>query len=122
MTTRPTMTVLPGTPPIPVQWRWSGRARRLSLRVSRLDGRVTLTLPPRVAHATAEAFLNERHDWLRAAVAEAHAPCPVADGTLLPVAGDPLRVTSAATRGVLARATGFWCPTAARRGRGSPPG
>ena len=37
--------LLPGDPPIAVALRRSARARRLSLRVSRLDGRVTLTLP-----------------------------------------------------------------------------
>jgi predicted metal-dependent hydrolase len=97
MTTNATETVLPGDPPVSVLWRRNPRARRMSLRVSRLDGRVTLTLPPRVARATAEAFLQERREWLRSAVAEAHAPCPVAAGTWLPVAGTALCVTPAAT-------------------------
>ena len=37
--------VLPGNPPVKITLRRSSRARRISLRVSRLDGRVTLTLP-----------------------------------------------------------------------------
>ena len=36
---------LPGNPPIPVELRSSARARRISLRLSGVDGRVTLTLP-----------------------------------------------------------------------------
>ena len=38
---------LPALPGIPVTLRRSARASRFSLRVSRLDGRVTLTLPVR---------------------------------------------------------------------------
>jgi len=57
--------VLPGNPPITVSLRRSARARRLSLRVSRLDGRVTLTLPPRAPEREAIAFLRDREDWLR---------------------------------------------------------
>ena len=41
--------VLPGNPPIPLTLRRSARARRISLRISQLDGRVTLTLPKRLA-------------------------------------------------------------------------
>ncbi len=105
MTKRSRETVLPGAPPIAVQWRWHARARRMSLRVSQLDGRVTLTLPLRANPAVAEAFLHERSDWLRTALTRAHAPCPVAAGTLLPVAGRTLCVTPADT-GAIAIAGG----------------
>ena len=54
-----------GNPPITVDLRRSARARRLSLRVSRLDGKVTLTMPPRAPEREALAFLKEREDWLR---------------------------------------------------------
>jgi hypothetical protein len=37
--------ILPGDPPIEITLRRSRQARRLTLRVSRLDGRVTLSLP-----------------------------------------------------------------------------
>ena len=36
--------VLPGNPPVEITLRRSARARRVSLRVSALDGRVTLSL------------------------------------------------------------------------------
>ena len=36
------MPVLPGPPPLDITLRRSARARRFSLRVSALDGRVTL--------------------------------------------------------------------------------
>jgi predicted metal-dependent hydrolase len=57
--------ILPGNPPIPVALRRSARARKLSLRVSRLDGRVTLTLPRGVPDREGLSFLRSREDWLR---------------------------------------------------------
>lgn len=58
--------ILDGDPPVPVLLRRSARARRLSLRVSRLDGRVTLSLPPRASERAALAFLREKESWIRA--------------------------------------------------------
>jgi predicted metal-dependent hydrolase len=57
--------ILDGNPPIDVVLRRSVRARRLSLRISRLDGRATLTLPTRVPEREGMAFLQDREDWLR---------------------------------------------------------
>ncbi len=57
--------ILPGNPPITVTMRKSTRARRLSLRVSRLDGRVTLTLPYSVPLREGVAFIKDREGWLR---------------------------------------------------------
>jgi predicted metal-dependent hydrolase len=57
--------ILEGNPPVEVQLRRSARARRLSLRISRLDGRATLTLPHRVTDREGMAFLYEREVWLR---------------------------------------------------------
>ena len=90
-----TETLLPGSPPVAVLLRRSRQARRMTLRVSRLDGRVTLTLPARASRAAAEDFLRDREAWLRDALARAHAPCGVVAGTVLPVAGAPLCVTPA---------------------------
>ena len=54
-----------GNPPIEVNVRGSTRARRLSLRVSRLDGTVSLTVPSSSTEREALAFLHERENWLR---------------------------------------------------------
>lgn len=54
-----------GNPPIDVSLRRSARARRLSLRVSRLDGLVTLTLPTRTPLREAVHFIESRELWLR---------------------------------------------------------
>lgn len=56
---------LEGNPPIDVTLRHSAQAKRLSLRISRLDGRVTLTLPRRAAAAEGIAFLRSKEAWLR---------------------------------------------------------
>ena len=56
---------LPGNPPIAVTLRRSARARRISLRVSRLDGRVTLTMPHGVREGEALRFRPHAKDWLR---------------------------------------------------------
>lgn len=56
---------LDGNPPIEVLLRRSSRARRLSLRISRLDGRATLTLPNSVPEREGMSFLREREDWVR---------------------------------------------------------
>ncbi|WP_375254711.1 M48 family metallopeptidase [Yoonia sp.] len=61
---------LEGNPPIDVTLRHSARARRLSLRVSRLDGRVTLTMPDYTPAREGLAFLQSKEDWLRGHIAK----------------------------------------------------
>jgi predicted metal-dependent hydrolase len=56
---------LPGDPPVEVTLRRSARAKRLSLRVSRLDGRVTLTMPNRAKEREARRFVEEKSAWIR---------------------------------------------------------
>ena len=81
-----------------VHLRRSARARRLSLRVSAIDGRVTLTLPRRVGQTEALRFVQDRTDWLRDALAGQGAPVIVAPGARLPVEGAERTVTLAAAR------------------------
>lgn len=84
-----------GSPAIPVNLRRSTRARRLSLRVSRLDGRVTLTLPYFVSLAEGRSFLAAREDWLRAQLAEVAPAQQVRFGDSLPLRGEMLRLVPA---------------------------
>jgi len=60
-----TRVVLSGTPAVAVVLRRSARARRFSLRVSRVDGGVSLTLPAAAAHAQALEFIREKEAWIR---------------------------------------------------------
>jgi predicted metal-dependent hydrolase len=61
---------LEGNPQIDVTLRYSARAKRLSLRVSRLDGRVTLTMPDRTPAREGVAFLQSKEPWLRGHLAQ----------------------------------------------------
>ncbi len=85
--------ILEAETPIKITLRRSARARRLSLRVSRLDGRVTLTMPTRVATHVAEAFIREKSDWIRAQV-NAHVPQEgLRFGARIPFLGQDLVLT-----------------------------
>ena len=57
--------VLRGEPDVEVTLRRSARARRLSLRISHLDGRVTMTLPKNARLREAQAFAQEKEGWIR---------------------------------------------------------
>lgn len=109
---------LDGSPPVRVHLRRSAQARRLSLRVSRLDGKVTLTLPRSVARAAAIRFAEERALWIRGHLAEIGAPEAVGEGTLLPVAGQICRVVRG-PRSALSRET---AEVVVARRAGSVPG
>ena len=89
--------VLPGNPPIPLILRRSARARRISLRISQLDGRVTLTMPKRLAEREALAFAETKQDWIRQHLAARGEDVIVAPGAEVPVGGKvPLHSVSLA--------------------------
>ncbi|ROU03677.1 M48 family metallopeptidase [Histidinibacterium lentulum] len=88
-----------GNPPIDILLRRSARARRLTLRVSRIDGRVTLTLPPKVAEREALRFAREREAWLRSHIDGRSPPAPLAPGATVPFEGRPLPLVAARVRG-----------------------
>ncbi|MGX9352895.1 M48 family metallopeptidase [Shimia sp. W99] len=96
-----TQHILPGSPPLTVNLRRAPRARRISLRVSRLDGTVTLTIPPGVSEREALAFALEKRDWLRAQQAKSPDRIAVGLGTTLPVAGRPREVVPGTGRSVV---------------------
>lgn len=85
---------------IEVTLRRSARARRMILRVSRSDGAVVLTLPPRGSEAEAHAFAQSKADWLSRVTAAMPAPQIVAEGAVLPVEGRGLRLVPSPVRRV----------------------
>lgn len=91
---------LEGNPPIEVSLRKSTRARRLSLRVSRLDGRVTLTVPQSLATGEGIAFLRSKEAWLRSHLGQLAPPSAVAVGAEVMVRGQMLPVVAGPTRRV----------------------
>ncbi|WP_225029801.1 M48 family metallopeptidase [Xinfangfangia pollutisoli] len=96
------MALLPGTPPIEIVMKRSAQARRFSLRVSRLDGRVTLTLPARARETEAMRFLSAQEGWLRQTLAEMPEATgqPVGIGAALTVEGRVLQIESAGGRAI----------------------
>ncbi len=96
------MAVLPGSPPVEVHLKRSSRAQRFSLRVSRLDGKVTLSMPLRAREGEALAFLRGHEGWLRETLSAmpGSALQAVGPGSVIPVEGRDLTVTPATGRGV----------------------
>jgi predicted metal-dependent hydrolase len=94
------MPVLPGSPPVEIVLKRSARARRFSLRVSRLDGRVTLSLPARAREAEAMAFARAQEGWIRETLADMPQRAGVGIGSVLPVEGRLLLLAPGAGRAV----------------------
>lgn len=92
---------LPGTPPVPLTLRRSARARRISLRISGLDGRVTLTLPRGVSEAEALDFARSKENWIRGHLDRQPDAVQVGIGTVLPVEGVERRVVAGPGRRVV---------------------
>jgi predicted metal-dependent hydrolase len=91
--------VLETAPDVEVRLRRSPRARRMSLRVSRLDGRVTLSVPPALKLDEAIAFLREKSDWVLGHLAERRAAVAVVPGAVVPVEGRSVTLCPASLRG-----------------------
>ena len=92
------MPVLPGHPPIDITLRRSAQVRRFSLRVSQLDGRVTLSLPQRSREADAMAFLRSQEEWLRQTLAKMPGSQRVGIASLLPIEGQMRQVMQGSGR------------------------
>jgi predicted metal-dependent hydrolase len=72
----------------------------MSLRVSRLDGRVTLSLPPRAREDEALAFLRAQEGWIRKALVNVTPTDSVGFGGEIPVEGQVLRWVQGSGRSV----------------------
>lgn len=95
---------VPGVPGVDVVVRRSARARRMSLKVGRSDGRVSLSMPTRMPLSEAQAFVAQQAAWIARHVAAAPLPRTVAVGGTLPVLGRDVVVTEGTGRS--ARFTG----------------
>ncbi|WP_448580297.1 M48 family metallopeptidase [Thermaurantiacus sp.] len=87
---------------VPLIVRRSRTARRLTLRACAPTRSIRLTLPARVGHGQALAFLAAHRDWLEAEVAaRLLPPRPFLPGSVVPLAGTPLRLVDAPVRRVV---------------------
>jgi len=93
---------------VPLEFRRSGRARRISLRVDQAKGRVVLTTPASVARRHALDFLVRHEGWLNARLAQLPVTQPFAHGATVPVLGLPhlIRGDSSRLRGLPSREAG----------------
>lgn len=92
---------LPGRPPVPLTLRKSTRARRISLRISQLDGRVTLTFPHGVPEAEALSFARSKEEWIRQHLAGQPDLEEVQVGGNIPIEGVDRRIVATTGRRVL---------------------
>lgn len=89
-----------GEPQIEIHLRRSKRARRISLRVSRLDGRVSLTLPQRVPETEGLAFVAQKADWVRAQLSDLPGEILVDFGASIPFQGELLDIAQGSAKSV----------------------
>lgn len=106
---------LPGSPPVAITLRKTAQARRISLRISRLDGRVTLTCPLRVSDREALAFAQDKADWLRSHLQDQPQQAVVTIGSAMPFEGRMLRIVQGQGRLVRAEGDALLVPGAAER-------
>lgn len=91
----PDTITLDSLPHIPIALRPVARARSLSLRVSSLDGQVTLSMPARLPRREALAFLHSKEAWLQAALARVPARVAPAPGQAILLRGEMRRIVAA---------------------------
>ena len=95
-----TRAVLPGDPPLEVAVARRAQARRLSLRVSHPEGRVTLSIPLRLDDSVALAFLHEKEPWLRKTLSRLPRRVQAGIGAQLPLRGQALILKTGTSRGI----------------------
>lgn len=91
---------LQGHPDIALTLRRSSRARRITLRISQLDGRVTLTMPNGVSEAAAVEFAEQQAPWIRKHLARRVEDIVVGLGQEIPVAGQMRLIVPGSGRSV----------------------
>ncbi|MDO6587740.1 SprT family zinc-dependent metalloprotease [Salipiger sp. 1_MG-2023] len=106
---------LPGNPPIAVTLRRSAQARRLSLRLSQIDGKVTLTMPRRLPEQEALGFLRDKEGWLRGHLEARGEDVRITPGALVPIEGVLRQVVPGAGRSVVLSDTRVEVPGAPDR-------
>ncbi len=102
--------LLPGNPPVALTLRRSARARRISLRVSALDGRVTLTMPNGVPDREALDFARQKEAWLRKHLASRAEDVQITHGAMVPFEGIERQIVPGSGRMIRLTATSLEVP------------
>lgn len=82
-----------------VEVRRHPAARRLTLRVSRTRRAVIVTLPMQCDLLEAGTFLSRNIDWVRERLGTIPEPVPLIDGAVIPLRGEPHRLSVTGRRG-----------------------
>jgi len=91
-------TIQIGQPEMTVELRRSPRARRYSLRVSAVDGKISLTMPVGAREKAALDFLHQHERWLRDKLTGQPTPVTPAIGESLPLRGKPHLLVAGTSR------------------------
>ena len=78
--------------PIPVIWRRSARARRVSLRIDARLAVAVVTLPPRAHHAAGLRLLEDHSAWVRDKLASLPPVEGFADGSTITLSGQTWKI------------------------------
>lgn len=81
-------TLIIGTPPITVELRRNARAKRMTLRVSAVDGVARLTLPNRSSLRAAMRFLVEQEAWLQSHIGKTPERVVITEGLTIALYGE----------------------------------
>ncbi|MGG5811949.1 M48 family metallopeptidase [Falsiroseomonas sp. CW058] len=80
---------------IPVRWRASPRARRISMRICPREGEVVISMPPRATRRAGLALLEEHGAWAMERIAALAPAVDFAPGAELLLGGVPHRIRHA---------------------------
>jgi len=109
------MHVLRGDPDITLSLRRSARARRMTLRISQLDGQVTLTLPARASERAALEFAHGKAEWIRKHLQACIGTLTVTIGSVVPIEGVARTVLAGPGRAVQLESDALIVPGAEAR-------
>lgn len=101
---------VPGHQELTVVVKRSARAKRLTLRVGRVDGKAHLTLPGRTPLREAEAFIARQAIWLAKAVAARPTTSRPAIGGTIPFRGEQLPLLQGSRGPAKRNDEGILCP------------
>lgn len=81
-----------GTPPVCVELRRNSRAKRMTLRVSAIDGAARLSLPENASLKSAKKFLQAQEPWLQTQISKSPARISITEGLTLEIYGEAFRL------------------------------
>ena len=111
------MRTLPGNPDITLKLRKNPRAKRMTLRISRIDGSVTLTVPRGVTERQALAFAEEKQNWVRGHLAQQEDHKVLGPGQTLTVAGQLMHLVEGQGAQLRVDGDGIVLPKPVEKGR-----